>query len=870
VLSCVESKSKVNKASRNLDSLLLNAIDETLQQVFKNVEIQAIYDIIEKKCQVKREEVAEKPEVFSICLEKMFDSAGVQIQKMIIKNLCQRSKIEYNEREEFSFSDYLKDLKYKIPLKKRRSRGVGKKAKETKNLFNAFISFADSIKDAEQRKAIIEQVSLYDSLLGKLEIGLDVWLLENKDNQRTFRLIFSNSLAEQITGVARKDLLGKAVTEFSLTTPEADFTKTCAKVVSSGKAKVLKRIPYCKEDFRGTFLAKAFPLLNNCVGVAFEKTARNKRAEAALHRDKKRYFEYSKKLESLMKVSAEIASQLSTRKLLKTITNAVHMYGWKKVAIYLLDENLNVAEIIAAGLTHKEKHYLKSRLSYIWQSLNSPLEQRRLGEFYYVPSDDIIAQEQSMQVSQTKIGKEKTVHQSQNDWLYIPLKLANGKIAGVMSISSPKEDFHSTQEALAPLELLTHQATALIEKAELIRKVKSIKHRLRVYNKFLKEEAKGRASDLQKSESKLENILATSPELIVTTDLNGTITECNKKTCDMLGCSSREELVSKSFLTLVSEKNCQKMIETLEKTLENEPAKNIEHLLVTKDGNEFPVELSTAVISDASHIPCGFLIISKDNAREKQLEQDLLKCEKLVAIGELAAMVSHDLQNSLTDIIGVVYYLKEHFSQKMNSEERDKLKTIEKNVEYSKKILGHILEYSPEIKLQFTHATPKSLMRQALSLVEIPENVQVIDLTRDEPQIRVDANKMMITFANILKNIINAIPNGGALTIKSRELANSVKILFSMIDVDTSRSSLTKQILRKIWKPRFSANTKTIEYSPPICRRIIEAHGGKIAVENVSGKGAVFAVNIPIESGNSEEAEIWVNIQDPLMTTMKR
>jgi len=852
VPSCVESE-KVNKESGNFDSLLLDAVDEALQQVFKNAEIQAIYGAVEKKCQLKREEIAAKPEVFSSCLEKVFDSAGIQIQKLIIKNLCRRSKIEYKEKEKFSFSDYLKELEHKMPLKKRRSRREGKKTRKATNLFDAFTSFVTSIKDAEQRKTIIEQVSLHNIILGKLGIGLDVWFLEDKDNQRTFRLVFSNSLAKQITGVARKDFLGETISEISLATLEASFAKACLEVVSFGKAKVLKQIPYCKKDFEGAFSAKAFSILDNCVGIAFEKTAKNRRIETALRKDKKRYLEHSKRLENLIKISAQITNQLNTRKLLKIIANAVHTYGWGKVAIYLLDENLNPTETVAVGLTRKEKQHLKSHKlpSHIWQKhLGSPLEQ-------------------TVQAFSKEIGNEKTTYSSLNDWLYIPLRLANGEIAGVMSISSPKS-FLLTKESLVPLELLAHQVSALIENAKLIQKIRGIKHRLRAHNKLLKKETLERASDLQGSESKLENIFATSPDLIAIADLNGNITECNTKTCEMLGYSSKEELIGKSFLTLVSKKDCQKTIETLRKTLENRPAKNIEHILAAKDGNEFSVELSTAVINDTSNIPSGFLIISKDIAKHKQLEQNLLKYEKLGDIGELAAIVGHDLQNSLTDIITVADYLEEHFGQKMNAEERDKLKNIEKNIECSKKILGHILEYSPEIKLQFTQATPKSLMKQALSLIGIPENVQVIDLTRDEPQIRVDAKKMKIIFASMLRNMIDAIPNGGALTIKSRELSNSVKILFSMIEIDVSKNSLTKQILRKIWKPRFSANTETIEYSLPICRRIIEAHGGKIVVENVAREGTVIAVNIPIEPKTSEETEIWVNIADSLMTTIKR
>ena len=97
-------------AMETLDDLLLKVVEETLKQVFREEGTKAIYDYLENKCRLKREEIAEKPEVFSAGLERLLVSAAPVIEKLILKNLYSTLELEFEEKKGYEFHDYVKEL----------------------------------------------------------------------------------------------------------------------------------------------------------------------------------------------------------------------------------------------------------------------------------------------------------------------------------------------------------------------------------------------------------------------------------------------------------------------------------------------------------------------------------------------------------------------------------------------------------------------------------------------------------------------------------------------------------------------------------------------------------------------------------------
>ena len=124
------------------------------------------------------------------------------------------------------------------------------------------------------------------------------------------------------------------------------------------------------------------------------------------------------------------------------------------------------------------------------------------------------------------------------------------------------------------------------------------------------------------SEEKLKRILDSSPDAITVTDLNGNIIECNQATSKIYG-SLKTELIGKNALELFSPKDRKKAKDNLKKTLELGSIKNLEYTLLTKDGREYPAELSASLIRDASGNPLSFVAIIRDITERKKAEEEI-------------------------------------------------------------------------------------------------------------------------------------------------------------------------------------------------------------------------------------------------------
>jgi PAS domain S-box-containing protein len=116
---------------------------------------------------------------------------------------------------------------------------------------------------------------------------------------------------------------------------------------------------------------------------------------------------------------------------------------------------------------------------------------------------------------------------------------------------------------------------------------------------------------MRENREMLNNIFAASPDAITVTDLSGNIVECNQATLDLHRCSSKEDLIGRNALDFIAEKDHSMAMKNLKKALEQGLVRNIEYTFLTKDGNEFPAELSASVIRDSSWNPTGFVAITK-------------------------------------------------------------------------------------------------------------------------------------------------------------------------------------------------------------------------------------------------------------------
>ncbi len=258
----------------------------------------------------------------------------------------------------------------------------------------------------------------------------------------------------------------------------------------------------------------------------------------------------------------------------------------------------------------------------------------------------------------------------------------------------------------------------------------------------------------------------------------------------------------------------------------------------------------------------------EERTRQLQESQEkLLRAQRLAVIGELAGMVGHDLRNPLASMVGAIYYLKKRLGQKMDEKCLEMFELLERDIASSNNIINDLLDYSREIQLTPSKTSPKALMKDALSTLNIPKNVKVLDLTEKTPEITVDAEKIRRVLVNIIKNAFEAMPYGGTLTLKSRKIGDKVEIAISDTGV-----GMSEETLKKLFQPLYTTKSRGMGFGLSICKRFVEAHGGTITVESVLGKGSTFKVTLPIEPEIKVDGgeKVWVEMRESsLLTTTK-
>jgi PAS domain S-box-containing protein len=351
-----------------------------------------------------------------------------------------------------------------------------------------------------------------------------------------------------------------------------------------------------------------------------------------------------------------------------------------------------------------------------------------------------------------------------------------------------------------------------------------------------------------KPEIAAEKVFSAMSDSVILVRLDNKIMKVNQSFLNLTG-YSEGEVIGKSINELLTatnaalpNENTAPIIEYLQKTRE---IRNHELIFYTKTNEKRIGTISCSIVSGDHGKDVGAAIILYDVTERRAIEQKLLKAERFASIGELAGMLGHDLRNPLSGIRNANFYLQRKLEGKLDSNEKTMFESIDKNIDYSNKIIKDLLDYasyySTEVKLDLSPATPKSLLKAARALTDQPQNITLLDETKDSPQFYVDEVKICRSFINFLKNAFDAMPNGGKVRVSS--VVEADKVTFTFKD---NGCGMTKETIDKLWTPLFTTKAKGMGFGMVICKRNITAHGGQIRLESALGQGTTITVELPL------------------------
>jgi PAS domain S-box-containing protein len=353
----------------------------------------------------------------------------------------------------------------------------------------------------------------------------------------------------------------------------------------------------------------------------------------------------------------------------------------------------------------------------------------------------------------------------------------------------------------------------------------------------------------------MESQLETSESGITVSDTNEKIVYWNKKFLDIWELDENE----------IYEKNNLKIKKAVLNKLEN-PEKyqelvNQTHREKTYEGkdtirfrNEKLVERRTLPILDKDGNYYGriwyFTDITEQKIREKELEsytselqrmvsdrtQELIEAEKMSASGSLASEIAHDLRSPLQSIRNAAY---------MMSKDPGKfdvgLEIIDKSVARSLEMLEAMRSNTRKAEPKLRRTNLNQIIRESVEELPKPGNVSVHVELDNELEAWIDGPHIRRVFDNLLLNAVEAMPEGGTITVTKQRENNKFIIQISDTGVGIPGEVLPNLFERKFYTTKPHGLGLGLSY----CKRTIESHGGKIMVDSILGKGTVLTIELP-------------------------
>jgi signal transduction histidine kinase len=243
----------------------------------------------------------------------------------------------------------------------------------------------------------------------------------------------------------------------------------------------------------------------------------------------------------------------------------------------------------------------------------------------------------------------------------------------------------------------------------------------------------------------------------------------------------------------------------------------------------------------------GGMLVVEDVTARVSMERRLAVSERLAAVGKLAARVAHELNNPLDGILRYINLSIRLARQNQQDTLADYLERSRRGLMRMIEITGELLEFSRSTYANFEESDINRIVEDAVKAMEdkaVSSNVTIACGYHDQmPRLR-GGNTMFQVFCNLIKNAVDAMPDGGTLSISTRLVDREVVIKFEDTGI-----GLPEEIDR-VFEPFFSTKGpgKGTGLGLAICKDIVERYKGRIAAARRVGGGSVFTVRIPAES----------------------
>jgi PAS domain S-box-containing protein len=361
-------------------------------------------------------------------------------------------------------------------------------------------------------------------------------------------------------------------------------------------------------------------------------------------------------------------------------------------------------------------------------------------------------------------------------------------------------------------------------------------------------------------------ILDNIPDMAWLKDERGRFVLVNQPFALAGGRSSPEDVVGLTDLDIWQKELAERYRADDAEIMQTRLRKRVEEPFVDAMGKRYWIEtIKTCIVDDKNNV-IGTTGISRDITERKRVEEDmrstkdeleqrvlertaelalaqenLVRQERLAVLGQLAGGVAHQIRNPLAAIMNASYVLKRHLSPEQHQDVEDAIRIIHDEVRHANIIITGLLDYA-RVRTPDRHPVSiVDLLERILDAEWLPKNVHIVRRLPDRAAVisEVDGDQLQGAIGNLVRNAVDAMPDGGDLTISLDVTKNEI-----VIRVTDTGAGISPHVRDHLFEPLHSTKPMGIGLGLVTARRFVEAHGGRIACVEIPS-GACFEVRLP-------------------------
>ncbi len=353
----------------------------------------------------------------------------------------------------------------------------------------------------------------------------------------------------------------------------------------------------------------------------------------------------------------------------------------------------------------------------------------------------------------------------------------------------------------------------------------------------------------------LESILANMSQGLIFIDLNGQITTYNQAAEQLLG-KKQEEVLFRHFNEVFPDTLFHF---SMSKAIEEAECPKLSYATVEPEGQagetreimvettfvlrgEGPINTSLEDNSEFDYT-LGMIALIRDITEIRRLQLIATRNDRMKDLGEMAAMVAHEIRNPLGGIKGFASLLVRDLKDQPQLQQMAAY--IVEGTDSLNSLVTNVLNYSRPLKLEFHPVEVNTLIEELVKHVRmdsaIGQNVQIKTRLAKNIKLMLDTQHFKSALLNLMVNAVQAMPQGGTITVTLKEEKG-----FGSISIKDTGEGIPQENLEKIFRPFFTTKREGYGFGLTEVFRVIQAHNGAIDVSSTLGEGSLFTIKIPL------------------------